>query len=241
MATRTRARDPKRAALDRLEVFSAFGDDELMALARAAQLRRYGKGRTLVAQGAVTEATFGIVSGRLRVSLGRANGTEATLAILGPGELVGELGLFQDGSRAARVTAIEDAVVVSVVKSDLLSALGRSPAASLALCRLLASRVRQLAQHFEEVTAMPVEQRLARKLVFLAGRWGTPSARGVGISLELSQEELAQLVDTSRQSANKCLMKWRKSGILASSTRPMIIRDIQALRLCAGTHALRTR
>jgi CRP-like cAMP-binding protein len=235
MKARPRTRDSKRAALERLEIFSAFGDTELTALARVAQLRRYGKGRTLVVQGTHTEATFGIVSGRLRVSLGRANGSEATLAILGPGELVGELGLFQDGSRSARVTAIEETCVVSVTKSDLLSALGRSPAASLALCRLLASRVRQLAQHFEEVTAMPVEQRLARKLVFLAARWGEPSARGVGISLNLSQEELAQLVDTSRQSANKCLMKWRRSGILASSTRHVLIRDVQALHLCAGT------
>lgn len=235
MATRPGAPDPKRAALERLEIFSAFENAELAALARVARLRRYGKGRTLVVQGAVSEATFGVVSGRLRVSLGRANGSEATLAILGPGELVGELGLFQDGSRSARVTAIEDVCVVSVAKSDLLSALGRSPAASLALCRLLACRVRQLAQHFEEVTAMPVEQRLARKLVLLAARWGEPGARGVGISLELSQQELARLADTSRQSANKCLMKWRKSGILASSTRRVVIRDIHALRHCAGT------
>lgn len=235
MKARPRARDPKRAALERLEIFSAFGDTELTGLAQVAQLRRYRKGRTLVFQGAVTEVTFGIVSGRLRVSLGRANGSEATLAILGPGELVGELGLFQDGSRSARVTAIEDACVVSVMKSAMLGALGRSPAASLALCRLLASRVRQLAQHFEEVTAMPVEQRLARKLIFLAARWGEPSASGLGISLELSQEELAQLVDTTRQSANKCLMKWRKAGILASSTRRVVIRNVDALRLCAGT------
>ncbi len=235
MATRPPARDQKRAALERLEIFAAFGEAELSALAQLAQLRRYSKGRTLVVQGAVGETTFGIVSGRLRVSLGRANGSEATLAILGPGELVGELGLFQDGSRAAHVTALEDACVLSLEKSVLLRALERSPAASLALCRLLASRVRQLAQHFEEVTAMPVEQRLARKLVFLAARWGEPGARGVGISLELSQEELAQLVDTSRQSVNKCLMKWRKCGILASSTRRVVIRDIQALRLCAGT------
>jgi len=235
MATRPRARDQKRAALERLEIFSAFGDAELTALAQLAQLRRYGKGRTLVVQGAVTETTFGIVSGRLRVSLGRANGSEATLAILGPGELVGELGLFQDGSRSAHVTALEDACVLSVAKSAVLRALERSPAASLALCRLLASRLRQFAQHFEEVTAMPVEQRLARKLVFLAARWGEPAAGGVGISLKLSQQELAELVDTSRQSANKCLAKWRKSGILASSTRKVVIRDLRALRLCAGT------
>jgi CRP/FNR family cyclic AMP-dependent transcriptional regulator len=234
MATRPRARDQKRAALERLEIFSAFGDAELAALAQLARMRRYGKGRTLVVQGAATETTFGIVSGRLRVSLGRANGSEATLAILGPGELFGELGLF-DESRAAHVTTLEDACVLSVAKSALLSALERSPAASLALCRLLASRVRQLARHFEEVTAMPVEQRLARKLVFLASRWGEPTAGGTGFSLELSQRELAELVDTSRQSANKCLTKWRKSGILASATRRVVIRDVRALRLCAGT------
>lgn len=229
MATRVGGRDPKRTALERLEVFSAFGEAELEALAQAAQWRRCGKGRTLVAQGTAAETTFGVVSGRLRVSLARPNGSEATLAILGPRELVGELGLFQDGSRSARVTALEDACVISVSKSALLKALERSPGASLALCRLLASRVRQLAQHFEEVTAMPVEQRLARKLVLLIGRWGEPVTGGVGVGLRLTQQQLAELVDTSRQSVNKCLVLWRKSGVLDMSARRLVIRDLRAL------------
>ena len=235
MANSAGPRDGKRAALQRLEVFSSLDDGQLTNLAQVAQMRRYGKGRTVTQQGAATKTTFGIVSGRLKVSLSRANGSEATLAILGPGELVGELGLFQDGSRAAHVTALEDAWVLAIGKSALLTVLERSPLVSLALCRLLASRVRQLAQHFEEVTAMPVEQRLARKLVFLAQRWGAPAAGGVGISLKLSQQELADLVDTTRQSANKCLSQWRRAGLLASSPRALVIRDIDALRLCAGS------
>ena len=234
MPKRPRERDQKRAALEQLEVFSAFSKGELDGLAELSQMRRYARGRTLVTQGDVTDAAFGIVSGRLRVSLSRADGSEATLTLLGPGELVGELGLFQDGSRSAHVTALEDACVLTIGKSALLAALKRSPAASLALCQLLASRVRQLAQHFEEVTAMPVEQRLARKLVFLAGRWGAPAAGGTGISLKLSQQELGDLVDTSRQSANKCLTKWCRSGILASATRKVVILDVDALRRCGA-------
>jgi CRP/FNR family transcriptional regulator len=234
MAPLPKPRDDKRAALKRLEVFSSLDDDQLSSLAPLTQMRRYGKGRALTEQGAPTKTTFGIVSGRLKVSLSRANGSDATLAILGPGELVGELGLFQDGSRSAHVTALEDAWVLAIGKSELLNVLERSPLASLALCRLLASRVRQLAQHFEEVTAMPVEQRLARKLIFLAQRWGVPATGGLGISVQLSQQELADLVDTSRQSANKCLTQWRRDGLLASSQRKLVIRDLEALRLRAG-------
>jgi CRP/FNR family cyclic AMP-dependent transcriptional regulator len=234
MATLPKPSDNKRAALERLEVFSSLDDGQLATLAEVAQMRRYGKGHALTRQGAASKTTFGIVSGRLKVSLSRANGSEATLAILGPGELVGELGLFQDGSRAAHVTALEDAWVLAIGKSALLRVLERSPLASLALCRLLASRVRQLAQHFEEVTAMPVEQRLARKLVFLAQRWGAPMTDGLGIGLRLSQQELADLVDTTRQSANKCLAKWRRAGLLASSPRKLVIHDIEALRVHAG-------
>jgi CRP/FNR family cyclic AMP-dependent transcriptional regulator len=219
MPTGRRARDEKHAALARLEVFSALSESERDAVAEVARLRRYGKGRALVTQGSVTEATFGIVTGRLRVSLSRADGSEAALAILGPGQIFGELGLFQDGSRSARVTALEDVSVLSIGKSELLYILERSPAASLALCRLLASRVRQLARHFDEVTAMPVEQRLARKLVFLAQRWGQSSGAGTYISL---------------QSANKCFTKWRKLGILASTTSRLVIQDRRRLEGCAN-------
>lgn len=234
MATGPRRQDEKRAALARLDVFAAMNEAERAAVAELAQLRRYGKGRTVVTQGSETEATYGIVTGRLRVSLSRADGSEATLSILGPGELFGELGLFQDGSRSARVTALEDVSVLSIGKADLLRTLERSPAASLALCRLLAWRVRQLAQHFEEVTAMPVEQRLARKLVFLAQRWGTPTSAGLAISLKLSQQELAELADTSRQTANKCFTKWRKAGILAVASGKLVIRDRRRLERCAN-------
>jgi CRP/FNR family transcriptional regulator len=235
MALRPRQLAPKRAALGRLDVFSAFSDAELDSLCELAQLRHYARGRTLVRQGDLTDAAFGIVSGKLRVSLSRADGSEATLTLLGQGELVGELALFQDGSRSAHVTALEDACVLTIGKSAFLGALKRSPAASLELCRLLASRVRQLAQHFEEVTAVPVEQRLARKLIFLAARWGAPTTGGVGISLTLSQQELAELVDTSRQSANKCLTKWRRAGVLATSARKMVILDVETLRRCGAS------
>lgn len=233
MATRPRARDEKRAAFSRIVVFSSLSDSEREAAVEVAHLRRYGKGRVVVTQGSPTEATFGIVTGRLRVSVSRADGSEATLTILGPGELFGELGLFQDGSRAARVTALEDVCVLSVGKADLLRILERSPAASLALCRVLASRMRELALHFEEVTAMPAEHRLARKLVFLADRWGAPTIGGIGMSLKLSQQELAELADTSRQTVNQCLATWRRAGILASATRGVVIRDIRKLRWVA--------
>jgi len=234
MPTRPPEQDAKRAALARVEVCSALSAAELDSLAGLAQLRRLPKGRTLVKQGDISEAVFGVVSGRLRVSVSRADGSEATLTLLGPGELLGELGLFQDSSRSAHVTALEDARVLVIGKSVFLGALRRSPAASLALCGLLAARVRQLARHFEEVTALPVEQRLARKLVLLTARWGAPTTAGVGISLKLSQQELAELVDTSRQTANKCLTKWRKAGILSAATRGVVVLDVDALRRCAG-------
>jgi CRP/FNR family transcriptional regulator, cyclic AMP receptor protein len=235
MATVARAREERQAALARLDVFSALSDAEQSVVSKVARLRRYEKGRAVVAQGAVTDAAFGVVTGRLRVSLSRANGSgESTLTILGPGELFGELGLFQDGSRSARVTALEDARVLAISKPVFLSVLERSAAGSLALCRLLASRVRQLAQHLDEVTAMPVEQRLARKLVLLVERWGEPARGGLGIGLKLSQQELADLADTTRQTVNQCLARWRKAGIVASGTGRLVVSDLRRLEQCAS-------
>jgi CRP-like cAMP-binding protein len=240
MAKVSGAREERRAALARLDVLSSLSDRDREALADVARLQRYAKGRVVVTQGAVTEAAFGVVSGRLRVSISRANGNDATLAILGSGEIFGELGLFQDGSRSARVTAIEETLLLIIEKAECLRALERSSAASLALCRLLAARIRQLADHLDEVTAMPVEQRLARKLVVLAERWGEPLAGGVGIGLSLSQRELAELADTSRQSANQCLTKWRRAGIVGSTTKRVVISDLRRLQRCADGERVRS-
>jgi len=234
MAKTPGGRDQLRAALARLDVLSSLSAAQQDEVADVARLRHYGKGRVVVAQGATTEGAFGVVSGRVRVSISRANGVDATLAILGAGELFGELGLFHDGTRSARVTTLEEASVLSINKTDVLRFLERSPAASLALCRLLASRVRQLAHHLDEVTAMPVEQRLARKLVLLTERWGERMAGGLGIGLTLSQRELAELADTSRQSANQCLTKWRRAGIVASTTKRVVVSDLGRLKRCAA-------
>ncbi|RYZ09098.1 MAG: Crp/Fnr family transcriptional regulator [Myxococcales bacterium] len=235
MATNGGAGEVRRAALARLEVFSSLTEAERGVVAQQARIRRFVKGRVVVRQGEAADATFGVITGRLRVSLSRANGSEITLAILGPGELCGELGLFQDGSRSARISTLDDASLLVVNKANFLLILESSAAGSLALCRLLAARVRKLARHLDEVTAMPVEQRLARQLLILVDRWGEPAPGGVGISLQLSQQDFADLADTTRQSVNQCLARWRQSGIVTSTPGRVIVSDLRRLRDAASS------
>jgi CRP-like cAMP-binding protein len=93
-----------------------------------------------------------------------------------------------------------------------------------------------MAQHFEDVTAPSVQQRLARKLVRLAERRGrsTPLREGVVIDVALSQQELAELAETSRQSVNRWLQAWRDRRIVGSVGRRLLVRDLDALRRIAA-------
>lgn len=241
MATGPRGREPKRAALARLTVLSALQGREREEAIEHARLLGCRGGKVLAVQGAHADSVFGVVSGSLKVTLARSDGSEAILTLLGPGELVGELGLFQDGVRAARVTALEEGSVLALDKRVLLSLLQRSPAAALALAALIAARMRQLAQHFEEVTAMPVEQRMARKLLFLVERFGRPQDAGIGLGLKLSQAEIAQLADTTRQTANRWLAEWRRRGVVAVRGRGLYVSDVDYLRRIAGVEPTPTR
>lgn len=226
----TEARTAKLLAA--IPLFSCLSDGERSALA-ATELRAR-KGALVVAQGASADALYAVVSGTLRVSLLRAEGGEAVLGLLGPGDLFGELGMFRDDSRSAQVKAIEPSLLVVLRRNAFRAVLARSAPLAVGVCELLAGRVRQLTRHFDEVTGAPVERRLARKLLSLADRFGRPEGDGVLLEVVLSQEELGRLAETSRQSVNRLLQAWRAEGLLGTRGRRLVLRRLPELRGIAG-------
>jgi CRP/FNR family transcriptional regulator, cyclic AMP receptor protein len=202
--------------------------EEADALRSASVRRAYGASVTLLHQADEAGPVVVLLSGRVKITMSQA-GREAIIAVLGPGELVGELAALDDGPRSTTVTTLEpvDALVLS--RSDFAALLERRPRIALVILRTVADRLRYADVQQAQFATHDVVGRLARRLVELCERFGTHQERGIEIKLPLSQEELASWVGASREAVSKAFQLLRSLHIVETGRRRVTVLDLGAL------------
>jgi CRP-like cAMP-binding protein len=121
--------------------------------------------------------------------------------------------------------------LLEIRRGDFFRLLNRFPAINTALLMAMAQLVRRLTERAEDNAFLDVRARLAKWLGDLADNHGTPlGPRQVALSVKLSQQELGDMVQATRESVNKCLREWTKEGIIQQNGRQLIIEDRQRLR-----------
>jgi CRP/FNR family transcriptional regulator, cyclic AMP receptor protein len=212
-----KAQDPlveRVAFLRSLPLFSGLTTEELQFLAGEAQMREYDAGEIIFHAGDAGYTCHIIVKGRVRIYVIAEDGRELSVSIFGPGEIVGEMALFEDLPRSASVEAIEPATTLELHQNVLLHGLERSPTLARSLLRALSERLRHMTEEAEGLASLTVSDRLIARLRRLAEWSGRPATDGVRITLPMTQQELAALVGTSRESVNRALATLRRQGKL---------------------------
>lgn len=176
-----------------------------------------------------------VLSGRVKVSAPSDDGKEITFAILGPGELVGEMGVLDHTEHTATVTAMEPTEVAGFNRQVFLDVVSHSPALALKLMLLLCDRLRLANEMAEDISFLTLPVRLAKKLVALAQAFGQETPKGTRIGIQLCQQELANMVGTSRESINKQLSSWQVQGVVNQERGYVTIRRMEELCRLAGT------
>jgi CRP/FNR family cyclic AMP-dependent transcriptional regulator len=217
-------------ALAGTTLFGVLEPDALAEIAQRTVARKYRKGSILFVQGEEGERCFAIVSGTVKLSAYHADGREAVLAVLGPGDVFGELALFDEAPRSADATALEDAELLSLDRSALNEAVATHPEIATALLRVLGRRLRQANEAFQDIAFFDVPGRVARRLADLADSYGVEVDEGVMIDIFLSQESLAQMVGATRESVNKALALLKRRGLVARSGKRYYVSDVGRLR-----------
>ena len=177
---------------------------------------------------------FVIISGKVKVSAPSEDGKEVIFGILGPGELFGEMGILDGGEHQATVTALVSTELAVLDRQDVRRCLGAFPAMALKLLTILCRRLRQTSEIAEDLSFHTLPVRLAKKLSALAEAYGEPTSKGVRICLPLCQQELANLVGTTRESINKQLAVWQADGIITTEQGCLTIRRLTGLAALAG-------
>ena len=182
---------------------------DLRALASHGRVRRYTSGTTIFREGDRGDSLHVVIEGSVRVTVVSVRGEEATVALLGPGEFVGDLALLDGLPRSANAVASQPTKTLMVTRDDFRRWLTERPKASLALLEALSQRVRRTDEVLADLTFLDLPKRLSKRLVALSAGRG---AGGTGESVRITQAELASMLGVSRESVNKQLKEFERRG-----------------------------
>src|SRR5581483_477092 len=190
----------------------------------------------LFVQGDRPERVILVEQGWVLLSCAGEGGKQVVLGVAGPGDILGEVSIFDDGVRAATATALTDlAATVAPVKT--LREAVNDIALAHEMLALLIARLRRADLQRIELATVSTQGRVARRLVELSDRFGVPTAEGLQVSLPLSQEQLANWCGASREATVKALASLRARGIITTSRRGVLVTDLEALRRQAAGRA----
>ena len=213
----------RRAAMAGSWLFRVLQPAELEAVLTQAMVRRVARNATILRRGDATTGTFVIVSGRVRIGVMSEDGREATLGVLGPGEILGELSVLDGDEVSADAIALEDCVLLTIERSRFLRLLRGNADLCLRLLAVLCGRLRRSNAAFEDMALQDLQGRLGRLLLRLAGEFGSTGTHGTRIELKLSQKDLGALVGSSREKVNRQLRLWEQQGVIGKAAGRLVI------------------
>lgn len=226
--------DEQVTVLGSSPLFAALDAEAQGELRRRMNEVTIGRGETLFAEGDPGDRLYVVSQGKVKLGRTAADGRENLLAVLGPGEMFGELSLFDPGPRTATATAVTAATLHGLGHDDLEPLLKQRPEVAGRLLAALARRLRRTNEAMGDLVFRDVPGRVAKALLDLAKRFGVESEEGLRVTHDLTQEELAQLVGASRETVNKALADFASRGFLRLEGRAVMILDIERLSRRAG-------
>jgi CRP/FNR family transcriptional regulator, cyclic AMP receptor protein len=222
---------PDPRVLGDLALFRGLSSAELVRLNDVLGRTRFPARAMMLTETQLGEVVYVVLEGTLKVSIVQASGQEMALALLGPGEVVGEIALADRGGRSADVTALEPATLLWLDRTVFGQLRRDIPALTENLLALLARRLRLANAQLLAMATLDVHGRVARQLLALADAHGEASPNGdVCIPLRLTQSDLAALVGATRVRVNEVLVGFKQRGSLSVDGRYRItIHDRAAL------------
>jgi len=210
-------------------LFSALDDDEATSLRESMSTEKLSRGKVLFREGQEGDRLYVVVEGKIKLGTTSSDGRENLLSILGPGEMFGELSLFDPQPRTSTATAVTDARLVSLAHEAVIGLVTTHPQTSLELLRRLAQRLRKSNDILADLVFADVPGRVAKAIMDLGERFGTLKDDGLHVNHDLTQEELAQLVGASRETVNKSLADFAARGWVKLEPRAVLVTDVERL------------
>ena len=206
--------DERVALLEHAPLFSVLPPEDMRDLATKFYSGRYRRSEAIFREGEPAERLFLVSNGRVKLHVNSARGDELLVAVVGRGEIFGELAVIDRGPRAMSARAMEESVVFALNGETFWTLLENRPALARRLLELMARRLRRADQASQDLVFFDAPTRLARKLLQLAEEHGEPTgvADQIRLTVRVTQEELAQMIGVTRTSANRLIVSFAERG-----------------------------
>lgn len=202
----------------------------LALVAAAAQRCAYQDGEVIFHQGDDGDSLHVLLAGSVKVLVKTDAGSQAVVAILRPGDSVGELSLIDGEPRSATVAAIGPVETLMLPRQDFLAVVDQSPEIRSHLLATLAGRLRRTSDLAADLAFLDGRGRLAKILLELADEHGQAVRGGIRIELPIGQADLAAMAGTTRESVNKFLGWFHAQGAIVRTGRRIVVVDPELLR-----------
>lgn len=227
--------DRRRDFLARISLFGRLEGRELDDLLRFSRTQVLEKGEVLFRKGDPGLEVFVIRSGRLKAFTTSESGSEVLFSLMDPGEVCGELALLSGAPRSCTIVAIEPTEVLGLGRREFLPFLRAQPDVAAKLLATLAERLQRVSELVEDTVFLNLPARLAKKVLALCAAYGEPpDENGTRIRLRFSQQDLGDMVGTTRESINKQIRAWEGEGVLVMRRGTITVRDLGTLESLAG-------
>jgi CRP/FNR family transcriptional regulator len=217
------------ALLHGIPAFADLADPDLVRVAEVTVPRTYQGGETIFYEGDESDTCYVVRSGHVRAIREHTAGRTLTLATLGPGEIFGELAIFDEERRSATVEALDDLEVVAILAADMRRMLRRHPDIAVKLLAALSRRLRETNERLTRQSFQTVQSRVAHVLAELVASSRSEGAVEEDILITATQTDLAQLAGSSRESASRFLAVLERAGVITQGRGRLTVHDPAAL------------
>jgi CRP-like cAMP-binding protein len=210
------------ASIRRVPLFRDFADDEAAAVAATVTDRHYGKHQFIVREGDPGDTFFILVKGSVSVC--------RILSILKEGDFFGEMSMFDSSLRSASIKTLTEVEVGAIRQADFLTLLDRNPRIGRSLVIALSERLRAANALIAATTSQDIRARLASLLLNLGDQFGERVDNGTRITLRLTNQEMANMIGTTRETVNRTLNRFWDDKLVDMRTAHVVIVEPDRLR-----------
>jgi len=204
-------------------LFSSLNEAELAELSRLAIERSFRPDEFVFWEGDAPDYFYVVVEGRIKIAKYSSSGKEFIIAFFDPGEMFGEVAVFEVKPYPASAQAVADTRVLAIKKDDFLSFLATRPQVALEIINVLGGRLRDAQSRLKDLAGERVEQRIAMTLLMLSSK--------LGLTLPFTRQEIANMAGTTTETAIRVTSQLKERGIIRSVRGKIIILDETKLRL----------
>jgi CRP/FNR family transcriptional regulator len=216
--------------LERVPVFETLGKEDLAQVAQVAVPRRFSAGQVIFREGDQSDTCYVVSSGHARALREHGDGRTIALARFGPGDIFGELAMFDDESRSATVEALDDLHALAILGNDMRRLLREHPDIAVKLVIALGRRLRAANERLARQSFQTVQSRVASVLIGLIEQQKAEGGGDRDVLVTATQAELAQLAGSSRESASRFLAVLERAGIVTQGRGKLTVHDPAALQ-----------